>query len=198
MLGGLYNLVLSKKELGALVKSARKVKTEKVGKLYTQRMLANDLNKSQSYIGDIESGRTYPSFVLLTQIAEACGVPISYFQDNEKLDNNIEKFIKSQLNRKEDEDVSHIIEHMKNDPNLDIDYVRNYLNHSSDLILENKNSYLLGTFKTPEEAVKFLLNQPAIINFLGIDITKLTENEIFDFINDFLNQAKLISYKYKK
>jgi transcriptional regulator with XRE-family HTH domain len=191
-------LVLSKKELGALVKSARKVKTEKIGKLYTQRMLANDLNKSQSYIGDIESGRTYPSFVLLTQIAEACGVPISYFQDNEKLDNSIEKFIKSQLNRKEDEDVSHIIEHMKSDPNLDIDYVRNYLNDTSDVILENKNSYLLGTFKTPEEAVKFLLNQPAIINFLGIDITKLAENEISDFINDFLNQAKLISYKYKK
>lgn len=191
-------MVLSKKELGALVKSARKLKTEKIGKLYTQRMLANDLNKSQSYIGDIESGRTYPSFVLLTQIAEACGVPISYFQDNEKLDNNIEKFIKSQLNKKENEDVSHIIEHMKNDSNLDIDYVRNYLNDSSDLILENKNTYPIDKFKTPEEAVKFLLNQPVIINFLGIDITKLTENEISDFMNDFLNQAKLISYKYKK
>ncbi|KZL91776.1 helix-turn-helix domain protein [Clostridium magnum DSM 2767] len=63
------------------MKGARKIKSEKIGKLYTQKMLASDLNKSQSYIGDIESGRTYPSFVLLTQIADACGVSISFFQD---------------------------------------------------------------------------------------------------------------------
>lgn len=194
----LYDLVLSRKELGSLVKGARKVKSERIGKLYTQKMLANDLDKSQSYIGDIESGRTYPSFILLTQIAETCGVPISFFQDYQHLDNNIEKLIKSQLNKQRDEDVSHLIEHIKNDPELDLNYVHDYLSNDSDVILENKNAYPDYDFKTPEEAVQFLLNQPAIANFLGVDITKLTENEISEFIKDSLNQIKLISYKYKK
>jgi transcriptional regulator with XRE-family HTH domain len=198
LLGELCNLVLNRKELGALVKAARKVKSEKIDKLYTQKLLASDLNKSQSYIGDIESGRTYPSFVLLTQIAEACGVSISFFQNNEKLNNNIEKFIKSQLDKKEDEDVSHIIEHIKNDPNLDMDYIHGHLKNGSDIILENKNTYSLGAFKTSEEAVQFLLSEPVIMNFLGVDVTKLNGNEVSEFINDFLNQLKLISYKYKK
>jgi transcriptional regulator with XRE-family HTH domain len=198
LLGGLCDLVLSRKELGALVKSARKVKSEKIGKLYTQKMLASDLNKSQSYIGDIESGRTYPSFVLLTQIAETCGVSISFFQDNEKLNNNIEKFIKCQLEKKEDEDVSHIIEHIKNDPNLDMDYIHGHLNNGSDIILEDKSTYSHSIFKTTEEAVQFLLGEAVIMNFLGVNVTELTENEISEFINDSLNQIKLISYKYKK
>lgn len=191
-------MVLSKKELGSLVKGARKVKSEKIDKLYTQKMLASDLNKSQSYIGDIESGRTYPSFILLTQIAEACGVSISFFQVNEKIDNNIEKFIKCQLNKKEDEDVSHIIEHIKNDPNLNMHYIHDYLNNDSDIISEGKDIYPHGIFKTPEEAIRFLLDEPVIVNLLGVKISELSEPQVFEFINDFLNQIKLISYKYKK
>src|SRR3712207_505445 len=85
-------MVLSKKKLGELVKEARKLKSDKLGKRYTQRMLASDINKSQSYIGDVESGRTYPSFKLLNHIANACGVPISYFQDHNDINYNIDTF----------------------------------------------------------------------------------------------------------
>jgi len=45
-------------------------------------MLANDINKSQSYIGDLESGRTYPSFNVLCEISKACDVPIVFFQED--------------------------------------------------------------------------------------------------------------------
>lgn len=76
-------MVLSKEELGKLVKEARKIKSEKIGKRYTQVMLANDIDKSQGYMGDIESGRTYPTFRVLSKIAEACGVPFSFFGDTE-------------------------------------------------------------------------------------------------------------------
>lgn len=72
-------MIFSKKELGQLVKKARGLKSDKYGKLYTQKMLAQDIKKSQSFIGDIESGRTYPSFVLLSSIAEACEVSINFF-----------------------------------------------------------------------------------------------------------------------
>lgn len=75
-------MLLSKNEIGKLVKEARKLKSEKIGKRYTQIMLANDINKSQGYIGDIESGRTYPTYKVLIQIAEACDVHLSFFDPN--------------------------------------------------------------------------------------------------------------------
>lgn len=73
-------MVLSKDELGKLIKNARKFKSEKIGRRYTQVMLAKDINKSQGYIGDIECGRTYPTFKVLSSIAEACEVPFSFFE----------------------------------------------------------------------------------------------------------------------
>ena len=75
-------MILSKEELGKLVKEARKIKSEKIGKRYTQLMLAKDINKSQGYIGDIESGRTYPTYKVLSDISEACNVPLSFFEKN--------------------------------------------------------------------------------------------------------------------
>lgn len=86
-------MVMSKKEMGNLIKNARKLKSKNSGKRYTQEMLANDLNLSRGYIGDIENGRTYPNYVLLSKISEICGVPLSYF------DENIEEQIKDATNR---------------------------------------------------------------------------------------------------
>lgn len=73
-------MTLSKKDLGKLVKEGRKLKAVTTGNNYTQQMLANDMGTSQSYIGDIESGRTYPSYVSLSKIAEAFGVSLAYFE----------------------------------------------------------------------------------------------------------------------
>lgn len=81
-------MILTKKELGKLIKSAREMKSKEIEKRYTQKMLAIDIAKSQSYIGDMESGRTYPSFVILNAIAEACGVPMGYFESDEKINEN--------------------------------------------------------------------------------------------------------------
>lgn len=188
-------MALSKKDLGKLVKHARKLKSEKINKLYTQKMLANDINKSQSYIGDIESGRTYPSFVLLNDIASACGVSIGFFENTDALDKNIDKFIKLQLDNVNSNNVSKIREELKNNPNTDINYIYDYLNNSTSLIKEN---YLTDLFKTPEGILSFLLKQPALIKFCGVDISKLNNDEAHEFIKDILDQLKLISYKYKK
>jgi repressor LexA len=72
-------MVENKKDLGLLVKKARKIKSEKIKKRYTQKMLATDIGISQGYIGDIESGRTYPTVPVLTLIANACEVPFGFF-----------------------------------------------------------------------------------------------------------------------
>lgn len=77
-------MVLSREDLGQLVKKARQIKGEQIGRKYTQGMLASDLGVSRSYLGDIETGRTYPNYVLLNKIASICGVPLSFFSDIEK------------------------------------------------------------------------------------------------------------------
>lgn len=77
-------MTLSKIDLGKKIKEARKLKSNSIGKKYTGQDLANDLNLSRGYIGDIESGRKYPSYELLTSIAEACGIPFSFFDESSK------------------------------------------------------------------------------------------------------------------
>lgn len=86
--------MISKEELGRLIKDARKAKSKIINKRYTQKNLASDIGKSQGYIGDIESGRTYPTLVVLNDIALACGVPLSFFSD---IENIIEEYVGKQL-----------------------------------------------------------------------------------------------------
>lgn len=52
-------------------------------------------------------------------------------------------------------------------------------------------------FKSPQEAVDFLINQNVIIEFNGLNITKLSEDEQLKYTDEVLNQIKLVSYKYK-
>ncbi len=77
-------MVLSKKEIGLLIKEARKHKSEVIGKKYTQGILAEELELSRGYIGDVENGRIYPSYVLLNRIAEKCEVPLSFFEEEKR------------------------------------------------------------------------------------------------------------------
>lgn len=57
---------------------------------------------------------------------------------------------------------------------------------------------LPDSFSTPEDAVKFLLEQNVIMGFGGFDIDKLSDEEKVNFANELLGQLKLLSYKYKK
>ncbi|WMJ81454.1 helix-turn-helix transcriptional regulator [Clostridium sp. MB40-C1] len=183
-------MALTKKELGKLVKEAREIKSNKIGKKYTQQMLANDIDKSQSYIGDIESGRTYPSFVILNSIASVCGVPISFFEDRSKLNKEIETFIKLQLTNLNDTEIHNIREALKNDPEIKTDYIHEYI--------KTNYSSLNNLFETPESLIKFMLKHPAMIKFCGIDMDKLDKSELDNFATDLLSHLKLLSYKYKK
>lgn len=53
-------------------------------------------------------------------------------------------------------------------------------------------------FTTPEEAIKFVLEQNVIMGFGGFDIEKMSDEEVVEFANELLRQLKLLSYKYKK
>lgn len=63
---------------------------------------------------------------------------------------------------------------------------------------DNQELALPESFSTPEEAVKFLLEQNVIMGFGGFDIDKLSDEEKIEFANELLGQLKLLSYKYKK
>ena len=119
-------MILSKKEVGLLVKKARQKKSENLRSKYTQTMLAKDLELSRGYIGDIENGRIYPNYILLSKIAEKCEVPFSFFYGEESNYTNIknEEFIssstlpKSPSNNPEITDVKKALELILLQPNL--------------------------------------------------------------------------------
>lgn len=75
---------MDKKELGNRIKLARSMFSRKSGIKMTQQMLAQKSGISRSYMGDIESGRTYPTFRVLNAIAEACSVSLSFFSNGEE------------------------------------------------------------------------------------------------------------------
>lgn len=75
-------------------------------------------------------------------------------------------------------------------------------------ILKVTPAYLMGwespenpndeEFKSPEAAMKFILEQPALAAFGGYDLSKMSNEEIIEFANELLRQLKLLGYKYKK
>ncbi|WP_333637792.1 helix-turn-helix domain-containing protein [Tissierella praeacuta] len=88
-----------------------------------------------------------------------------------------------------------VLKHLSNFFNVSLDYligtsdIKNPYNNEPHLPIE---------FTTPEEAVKFLLEQNVIMGFGGFDVDKLSDKEKIDFAKELLSQLKLLSYKYKK
>lgn len=110
-------MVISNKEFGKLIKEARKIKSEKINGLFTQTDLAKSLNKSRGYIGDIETGRTFPNYKLLKEIATACDVDINFF--NVYIDNAVE----NQLKEYPEDTVNQIKEVVKNDYSTELQFL---------------------------------------------------------------------------
>lgn len=189
---------LSKEELGKLIKEARKLKGKKLGSNFTQKDLGEEVGISRSYVGDIESGRTYPSYALLSKIADVCGVALDFFQDEKQINDDIDTFIKMQMKNISADELITTREAIKNDPGSKPSHIYEYLdNHKNDVINEDSNSYGFE-FKTPETAMQFILKQPALAAYGGYDIKEMSNEEIIEFANELLNQLKLLGYKYKK
>lgn len=81
-----------------------------------------------------------------------------------------------------------------------LDTTTDYLLGNSDIRnpYNDKTEQLPEYFETPEDAIKFLLEQNVIMGFGGFDVEKLDDEEKVEFANELLNQLKLLSYKYKK
>lgn len=81
-------MVLSRKEIGLLIRKARQYKSKAIQKKYTQQMLAKELKLSRGYIGNIENGKIHPEAALLAKIAEICSVPPDFFDETDKIYNS--------------------------------------------------------------------------------------------------------------
>lgn len=91
------------------------------------------------------------------------------------------------------------VENGRYNPSLDVlNSIANSLEVKTSDLLDNENKDIGINFNTPEEAMKFIIEQPAIMGFGGFDISKMSDDEIIEFANELLRQLKLISYKYKK
>lgn len=199
-------MLLSKEELGELIKKARELKSKKDRKKFTQNDLAKAIGKSRSYIGDIEVGRIYPSYRLLASIASACDVPLSFFGDSDSL---LKEIIAKNYPDMNENDKKGFAEYIKN--SIDTPYgildweltiwkdtyeeYKKQLN-ANDAIREDYKNEI--EFTTPQAAMKFILEQPAIMGFGGFDVKKMSDEEIMGFANELLNQLKLLGFKYKK
>lgn len=200
-------MALDKKELGERIKEARKLKGQKINKKYTGQDLANDLLISRSYLGDIESGRSYPSYRLLSKIANFCDVPLSFFGDSDLL---LKEIIDNNLALMDEDEKANLIDFIKTNMNMPdgriVDWelstwkeVYDDFKTTSEIESMRKEDYKNEIeFKTPQEAMKFILEQPAIMGFGGFDANKMSDEEIMEFANELLNQLKLLGYKYKK
>ena len=82
--------------------------------------------------------------------------------------------------------------------------ISKHFNVSTDYLLGKndqrnpKEPEIPAEFGTPEEAMKFILEQNVIMGFGGFDIEKMSDEEVLEFANELLRQLQLISYKYKK
>lgn len=108
---------ISKKELGLLVKKARRIKADKIGSNYSQTSLSKDIGKSRGYIGDIENGRCYPSYTTLCSIAEACEVSVDFFQSD------VEKTIEYQLSNYPVDTVNEVKECLMKDDDTEMNFL---------------------------------------------------------------------------
>lgn len=53
-------------------------------------------------------------------------------------------------------------------------------------------------FKTAEDAMQFILKQPAIMGYGGFNIEDVSEDDLIELANDLLNQIELFGFKHKK
>lgn len=157
----------------------------------SQSELARVADITSVYISNIENDKKSPSAIILAKIASALGVSMDvFFKDKLVSDDEAKEF------------SSYIKGVALNAPDLDIDFVKtiyeDYKNNESAMLASQYDYRDLVEFITPEEAITFILKQPALAAYGGYDINEMSNEEIIEFANELLNQLKLLGYKYKK
>lgn len=145
-----------------------KIKLLREQKRLTQKELADQIGVGQSTIGMIESGKNKGSNETIVKIAKYFGVSVDYLLDTEDSLNKINQLAKTALN---DDSINN--NNSKKDDNL-IDKYENF-----------------PDFEDAEEAIKFVLEQPSVMNYGGYTLKDMHNDEILDLANDILFTIRL-------
>lgn len=80
--------------------------------------------------------------------------------------------------------------------NVSIDYLLGRIDES----MEDKNNLpsIPNYFETPQDAVKFILEQPMIANFGGYNLDLMSDEEIMDMAEDVADMLRIMAKKHKK
>ncbi|TZE81977.1 helix-turn-helix domain-containing protein [Calorimonas adulescens] len=189
----------------------KKIKELRLSRKMTQEELGKIIGVTTSMIGMYETGARNPSYTVLKKIAEYFNVTTDYLLGHEEIKDveigaNIKKYRKQAgLTQQELADKANIsrsyladVENGRYNPSLEtLNSIAKVLNIKVSDILNGDTDKEIQ-FKTPQEAMRFILGQPSIMGFGGFDINKMSDEEIIDFANELLRQLELISYKYKK
>ncbi|MEY8001173.1 helix-turn-helix domain-containing protein [Clostridium sp. Mt-5] len=151
------------------------------------RELSEKSKVGQSTISEIETGKaTNPKSETLSKIVNVFNLPIDILFVNDALEVLGNPITRDRLKNWD-----------KNHPLIAAELKEFELDNKSNSKEHKKRSDEIE-FKTPQEAMQFILNQPAIAGYGGFDPNKMSDEEIMDFANELLNQLKLLGYKYKK
>jgi transcriptional regulator with XRE-family HTH domain len=113
---------VKKEEVGQRFKIARELYGVLNNEKITQAKLSEMVNQSRGYIGDIESGRTYPTLSVLFEITEALNIPIEHFvSEGFSLQNYLFK-------RKDESDESNLLEKYRKLSSINKQTVWNLIN----------------------------------------------------------------------
>lgn len=197
---------MDRKMLGLKIKELRSKYSTKIGMKFTGQMLADKIGISRSYLGDIENGRILATDEILSKIAEACEVPVSYFDD---VDQVLLSLIETDCPEMDPDEKKDFFIYAKNtilngpdDIELDINLLKLLYTDakrgeiSNGAIREDYKRQI--EFSNPEEALKFILSQPSFMAYGGYDLNALSDDEILEIANDMLFAMKLSLEKIKK
>lgn len=78
--------------------------------------------------------------------------------------------------------------------------IADYFGVTTDYLIgnENINKDVPLYFETPQDAVKFILEQPMIANFGGYNLDLMSDEEIMDMAEDVADMLRIMAKKHKK
>ena len=96
-----------------------------------------------------------------------------------------------------------LLKHYQEEGMTDIEMIEAYENFKKAEMEDAKNSpqekYIESIkLDSPEEAMKFILQQPSLMAFGGYDLNEMSEEEIMDLANDLLFAMKLSLEKHRR
>lgn len=166
--------------LGYILKRKRKQKGLSLNDLREKTGL------SKSSLSNIENDKNNPTIDTLNKICDALDLlsedvlsTLKAINESNISGENLNAFIDVSIHSKSD---IHSLENIAKE----------------EIALSNEYHKENTHFNSAEEAMKFILEQPAVMGYGGFNLNDMSDKDKIDFANDLLYQLKLLSYKYKK